>query len=392
MGRRSNNEGSIYHLSNGKWRAQFTQGSSRFSFTGKTKNECQRWINSLKQEKLETPNILESNQSLQHYLENWIAQAALNIRAGTLYQYQLYANKYIFPVLGTTRIRDITYQRIQSFYLDLYKANTGVRTIKIIHSVLHHSLEDAVIAGMLNRNPAHGTKLPKTEQKEIRIYNEDQVNQLLLAAQGDRYEALYHLALATGMRQSELLGLQWSEVDFNRGILKVEKQLKRNFKEGDYFSQTKTKNGRRVLAIGPATIQKLQEHRNTQNLDKLIAGERWKENNLVFPSSIGTPMNQMNLYTRFIHLCQEAGLPRIRFHDLRHTSASILLNHKVPMIVVSRRLGHYKVSFTMDTYGHMIPEMQEEAAILIDNLITPVAIQLHPIAPEPARIDQIPPA
>ena len=115
-------------------------------------------------------------------------------------------------------------------------------------------------------------------------------------------------------------------------------------------------------------------------MDHAFAGEDWQDNNLIFPSSIGTPMNQINLYKRFIELLSKARLPRIRFHDLRHTSASIMLNHNIPMIVVSRRLGHYKVSFTMDTYGHMIPEMQDEAAILSTYLITSVAIKLHTIA------------
>jgi integrase len=182
-------------------------------------------------------------------------------------------------------------------------------------------MEDAMTAGHVNRNPAAGAKLPKSEQKEMKFLSEDQVSQLLLAAQGDRYEALYHLAIATGLRQSEILGLQWSDLDLNRGILKVERQLKRSFKENDYFAQTKTKNGRRVLKFGAATIEKLQENRVTQNLDKAIAGARWKENNLVFPSSIGTPLNQRNLFNRFLALLDKAGLPRIRFHDLRHTSS-----------------------------------------------------------------------
>ncbi len=363
MGRRCNHEGTIYQQSNGKWRAQYSIGSTRKGFTGKTKSECQNWLNAQKRISSEIPNQVEGYQIFSDYLSTWLDQAEMNIRPTTMYQYRLYADRYIYPSLGKTRICDLTFSTIQAFYTNLYKNKTGTRTIKIIHSVIHHSLEDALTAGMINRNPAHGAKLPKGTQKEIQIFNEDQVNQMLLAAQGDRYEALYHLAVATGLRQSELLGLLWSDLDVNWGTLKVERQLRRNFKAPNYFSQTKTKNGRRILKIGTSTIQKLQEHRNRQNLDRAFAGEEWKENNLIFPSSIGTPLNQMNLYKRFIKLLDIAGLPRIRFHDLRHTSASIMLNHNIPMIVVSRRLGHYKVSFTMDTYGHMIPEMQDEAAV-----------------------------
>jgi integrase len=174
------------------------------------------------------------------------------------------------------------------------------------------------------------------------------------------------------MRQSELLGLKWSDLNFHRGFVKVERQLKRSYQGTDYFTQTKTSNGKRVIQIGIQTIQKLQDHYGLQQLIKGNAGKYWQENDLVFPSSIGTPLNHANLYRRFIDLLDKARLPHIRFHDFRHTAATLLLNNNIPMIVVSRRLGHYKVSFTMDTYGHTVPEMQEDTA----NLITSAQIQL----------------
>jgi integrase len=382
MAKRSNNEGSIYRNTNGRWRAQVSIDGKRMSHSGPTKSECQTWLKSILEENKEINRSDIGKQSFEEYLQVWLTNMEMILRPNTSYQYKLYADRHIYPRIGKIQLRDLKLPIIQEIYTAMNQQGYGVRTIRVTHNLLHHSLEDAMEAGYINRNPSTGAVLPKMEQKEMKFLNEDQVCLLLLAANGDRYEALYHLAIASGLRQSELLGLQWSDLDINLGTLKVERQLKRYFKDPDYFTQTKTKNGRRVVKLGLTTIEKLQEHRMKQNQDRILAGDRWKENHLIFPSSIGTPLNQMNLYKRFIGLLDKAGLPRVRFHDLRHTSASLLLIHKIPMIVVSRRLGHYKVSFTMDTYGHMVPEMQEEAATLIDNLISPVQVSLPRFAHE----------
>ena len=137
-----------------------------------------------------------------------------------------------------------------------------------------------------------------------------------------------------------------------------------------------------MITLGSNTIQKLREHQRLNQEERIEAGIRWQENNLIFPSTVGTPMEQRNLHRDFKSIIKKAGLPDIRFHDLRHTAASIMLNHGVPVIVVSRRLGHSKPSITLDIYGHLIPGMQAGIAEQIDELITPVEIALHPVAPE----------
>jgi integrase len=380
MAKRGNFEGTIYQLKNGKWRAQYTFFRQRLSFVAKTKAECLTWIEKLRSQSSDSPQENETFQTLSEYLAKWLKQIGMDIRPTTLYQYNLYCEKYILPRLGRYHLYQVRLQMIQEMYSDLHREGIGARTIHIIHNVLHHALEDAYVAGYIKKNPAQGARHPKVIHKEMKVYNTDQVNQMLLAAQDDPYQALYHLALVTGMRQSELLGLKWGDVDIHRGFVKVERQLKRSYQGMDYFTQTKTSNGKRVIQIGIQTIQKLQDHYGLQQWIKGKAGKYWVENDLVFPSSIGTPLNHANLYRRFIGLLDKAGLPHIRFHDLRHISATLLLLHKIPLMVVSQRLGHYKPSFTMDTYGHMIPEMQEEAAKLIDDLITPVRIQLHTVA------------
>jgi integrase len=235
---------------------------------------------------------------------------------------------------------------------------------------------------MLGRNPTDAVTPPRYEHEEMRFYDEAQVNQFLFAAKGNRNEALYYLAVTTGLRQSELLGLKWSDLDWVKKTLSVQRQLRREFKQGDYFTTPKTKAGKRTIVLGEKTIEILHEHWDLQNQERRFAGGRWKENDLIFTSSIGTPMDQHNLYHTFREFIHSVGLPEIRFHDLRHTAASLMLNHGIAPIIVSKRLGHSKVSITLDIYGHLMSEMQSEAADLMDELITSVPIELYRVAPE----------
>ncbi len=245
----------------------------------------------------------------------------------------------------------------------------------------------AVKLGILAHNPTDATTPPKVETKEMKFYDEAQANELLLAAMNSRNGALYHLAIATAMRMSELLGLKWTDLDWQKKTLYVQRQLIRSIVDKDYFAPPKTKNGRRAITLGDATIEKLHEHWQRQNIERAIAGKRWQENDLIFPSTIGTPKNQSCLYLEFEKFLKKIGLPKIRFHDLRHTGATLLLNHGIAPIIVSRRLGHYKVSMTLDIYGHLIPEMQGEAAELIDTLITPIPAELPPITQRPKGLN-----
>jgi integrase len=216
------------------------------------------------------------------------------------------------------------------------------------------------------------------------ILNESLVSQLLVAANGHRWEALYHLAIVTGMHQMELLGLRWTDLDFLHQTLIVERQLQRPDGGATVkFSSPKTRYGKRAIALGGKTIEVLRAHLLRQQAEKTAAGDKWVENGLIFTNSLGGPINARNLLRNFKQLLKAAGLPDIRFYDLRHTAASLMLNHNIPVIVVSRRLGHARPSITLDVYGHLIPSLQAEAAQKIDELITPVEItklnQLHPI-------------
>jgi integrase len=206
----------------------------------------------------------------------------------------------------------------------------------------------------------------------MRILDESQVTQLLVAARDTRHAALLHVALTTGMRMGELLGLTWDDVDW-QGAIRVERQLQRD----GSLASPKTRHGRRVVAVGERTLESLRQQRNRLDMERKFAGKRWKENNLIFPSSVGTPQSQRNVLRDFKKVLAGAGLPDFRFHDLRHTAAALMLNHGVPVIIVSRRLGHSRPSITLDLYGHLIPGLQADAAEKMDELVTPVEIEYN---------------
>jgi integrase len=193
---------------------------------------------------------------------------------------------------------------------------------------------------------------------------------------GHRWEALFQLAVVTGMRQMELLGLRWADLDWIRQTIKVERQLDRSHGNGIQFSAPKTRYGKRTIALGVRTVAILRAHAERQQVERINAAEKWQEHDLIFTTSLGGPINPSNLLKEFKKLLQEAGLPSIRFHDLRHTAASLMLNHNIPPIVVSRQLGHARASITLDIYGHRVPGMAAEVAEIVDEYVVPVAVEL----------------
>jgi integrase len=374
--KRNNHEGSICQLPSGSWRVQAYAKGKRISHTEKRKADAITWLRNMNQEIESGLNIPVSKMTLLEYLDSWLIGMRSSVRSRTSGQYEMTIKRYILPSLEKTLLIDLTSASIQNLYNQKLAQGIHPRTIKMIHTVFHSSLEQAVMLGLIQRNPALAVKLPRYEIPEMKFFNEEQVNRFLSAAHGERYETIYHLEIATGLRQSEILGLCWKDLDWEKSTLIVQHQLKRQFKLGDYFSQPKTRAGRRSLILGKKTLSKLRDHWSNQLEEKRFAGDRWQENDLIFTSTVGTPIDQANLYKSFKVLLKKSGLPDIRFHDLRHTAATLMLNHGVPAIVVSRRLGHSRVSITLDIYGHLIPEMQNEAAEMIDDLITPIEVSI----------------
>jgi integrase len=273
-------------------------------------------------------------------------------------------------MLGHLKMRDLQPQHVQYLYNQLRDQNHSNRNVQLVHGVLHRSLNVAQKQGLIGKNPASVVELPKVVRKELEILDDNQVRQFLIVAQGHRYETLFHIAVTTGMRMGELLGIKWSDLDLSSGVIYIKRQLQRVPGKGFKFSPPKTQAGRRMVQLGQSTMRQLVEHRKRQETEH--QRKDWQENDLIFPAPSGIPTDQRNLHRYFKPLLEKAGLPNIRFHDLRHTAATLMLMNGIPLMVVSRRLGHSKPSTTLDIYGHFLPGMQSEAADLMDELVTPI--------------------
>ena len=243
------------------------------------------------------------------------------------------------------------------------------RTIQYMHSVLRAALNQAVRWRMVHFNAAAMVSAPRGARIEPKVLTPKEARQLLDAARGDRLEALYSVALALGLRQGEALGLKWSDVDLDAGTLRVRRAAQRIPHQGTQLVETKTVRSRRTLVMPPVVISALRSHRARQNLERLAAGERWIDNDLVFASMTGTLSDGPNVTHRFRRLLNKAGLPPMRFHDLRHACASLLLVQGVHPRVVMETLGHSQISLTMNTYSHVLPALQTEAAEKMEALL-----------------------
>jgi integrase len=373
--KRGNNEGSISRRKNGSWRGQVVLQGRRLSFSADTRREAQEWLKKTISQIDGGMTFASTKISVEEYLIGWLTSTKASKRLTTWNHYNQLTHSYIIPNLGQIKIKDLRTDYIQGMYNLLLDQNVGVYTILKIHTLLHSALAQAFRLSIIPRNPAGFVQPPKAPATEMAVLNESQVSHLLVAAKGHRTEALYHLAVISGMRQMELLGLKWTDLDWIRQTIKVERQLVRPNGHEVQFSSPKTRLGKRSVSLGRKTIEILRSHYERQQLERLAAGKKWSELDLIFTNSLGGPIDPRNLLREFKQLLHDAGLPDIRFHDLRHTAASLMLNNGIPPIVVSRRLGHARASITLDVYGHLIPTMQTEAAEMIDDLVIPIVLQ-----------------
>jgi len=220
----------------------------------------------------------------------------------------------------------------------------------------------------VGRNVATLVDPPRSQRPDVTPLSPLQARAFLMAAQGDRLEALYSVAIALGLRQGEALGLRWADVDLDAGTLRVRHALQRI--DGTLqLVEPKTKRSRRTIPMPPTVTATLRAHRVRQREERLVAGARWQEHDLIFPSTIGTPADARNVVRRFHAILDRAGLPAMRFHDLRHTCASLLLAQHIPPRVVMEILGHSNISMTLDIYSHVTPALQREAAQGMETLL-----------------------
>lgn len=371
--KRGQGEGSIFRRKDGLWVAQMTIQGKRVSKYFKSQSECRDWLRKIHSQVENGLTLSGAQTRVDTYLSEWLILNETSVRPKTIDQYKQIVRQHIVPDLGMIKMKDLNPRQIQALYSKKLESGTSPRTVILIHAVLRRALNHALKLGMIGRNPALAVIRPKFKRKEMKTLTDNQVRTLLSIAEGDRFEVLFWLAVTTGLRQGELLGLKWSDIDWVNRRIRIQRQLQR-LRNGLVFSEPKSAAGRRVIALGVTTVEKLRKHQNLQLGERQAASSFWKENDMIFPSTTGTPMDPSNLYHNFKRLLKEAELPDIRFHDLRHTAATLMLQQGTHPKVVQERLGHSDISMTLNTYSHVLPGMQDEAAGKLDELLTPINV------------------
>lgn len=349
--RRSRGEGTIYFSDQtNTWVAQITLPSGkRKTKSAKTQNEVRSWL--LKQRKTLSDGLLFEDESIT--LENFLTRFMNDVvkhtlRPTTIESYKYLIEHLILPELGSMRLVKIRPDHIQNLYSKKLEEGLSKRTVQYAHAVLRRALNQAVKWGLLNKNPASLVDAPRPTKKTPETMSIDQAKQFLAALKDHRWYPIYLLAITTGMREGELLGLHWEDVDLKNSQIHVQHQVQFLPGQGLVVSGPKTKRSKRTIALSPLATQVLEEMKGVSGL--------------VFITSNGTPISPRNLQRHFHQALEKVGLPNIRFHDLRHTAATLLLTQNVHPKIVQEMLGHSSISLTLDTYSHIIPAMQKEAA------------------------------
>ncbi len=385
--KRGNSEGSIYRMTDGRWRAAVSIGKDaegkplRKIFTKPTRHEVQDELTkALRDVQLGLPIVTEK-QTTGQFLAHWLNEVIKHrVRPRTFQTYSYQVNYHMVPGIGEIQLGKLSPQHVREFLNSKIAAKLHPRTVKHLLVVLRNALGVAVRDGQIPRNVAALVDPPRVPRSEVQAFTEEQARAFLAAVKGDRLEAVFMTAVAVGMRQGEILGLKWSNVNLENGTLTVRAALQRVNKK---LVQVEPKSVRssRPIPLPAVCVNALTRHKAKQDEERLWAGSKWKESGYVFTTRVGTPMDARDLLRTYYRVTRpkakngeeapKLAFPAIRFHDLRHSAATILLAQGVSPRYISELLGHSQVSFTMQTYAHVLPEVQKSVATKMDEILDP---------------------
>ena len=385
--KRGNNEGSIYQDSDGRWRASVHIGWAngkrvRKVLSSRTRAEvAKKLTEALRNQQLGIAPAVE-RQTVAQYLQHWLEHVAgKQVRPKTLKTYQDIVAQHLIPALGTVPLPKLSVQKVREFMSAKLAqrmnpdepATFSARTVKHMRDTLRAALNVAVRDGVILRNPAALAAPPReTTKHEPKVLGPEEARAFITAMEGTRFEALFSLTLALGLREGEVLGLRWQDVDLERGTLTIRYQLQR-IDAKLTLVEPKTKRSCRTVALPAMAVRALTAHQMRQESQKQFAGERWQDTGMVFTTGIGSMLDARNMLRDFYRVTRATGLQGLRFHDLRHSAATLLLMQGTHPRVVMDLLGHSSIALTMNTYSHVIPAMQREAANQMDSIFDPVA-------------------
>jgi len=365
MKKRGSGEGSIYRRKNGVWCAQLSIQGKRLTKYAKTRRECQIWLREA-QARQSTGLIPDAhNLTLDRYLPYWLDLNRSHWAPSTHRQYAQLCRDHILPLIGRIKLTNLRPDHIQQ----ILNADVGQRTRSLIYAVLRRALNQAIKWQLIAHSPLRTLNAPAQPRSEMRALDPAQARHFLEACRDHRLSALFYLAISTGLRQGELLGLMWSDLDRTTGALRIQRQLRRVYGSGLQFTDLKTAASRRQIIIGVETLDRLKAHRIAQLRERLFQAD-WHDRDLIFTNALGGPIDPSKLYKIFRQILDAAGLPQIRFHDLRHTAASLMLSQGIHPKIVQERLGHSSINITLDTYSHIIPTLQQNAAGQIEAILS----------------------
>lgn len=380
--RAASGAGTIRQRSNGGWEGRYTVGHDektgkqiQRSVYGKTQKEVREKLSKITAELDAGTYIPPQKLTVSDWLTIWTSDFLGDIRPKTIESYKCQIENHIRPELGAIKLQALNTPTIQKFYNDLGKEKDGKKglspkSVKVVHGVLHRALGQAVAIGYLRSNPSDYCTLPRREKKEIRPLDEDQSRAFLKAVEGHPFEAVFRVTLFTGLREGEVLGLTWENIDFDRGTIWVNRQLQNTGGEGEKFSLVPTKSTGRVITPAPTVMKLLKAQKVKQAEAQLMAGPEWSNPwGLVFTNATGGHLNPYTVYKKFKEVVASIGAPEARFHDLRHSYAVAAIRAGDDIKTVQGNLGHATAAFTLDVYGHVTDQMKQDSAARMERYI-----------------------
>ena len=375
--KRANGDGSIRKRKDGRWEGRYVVGRDpdtgkmvTKNVLGKTQAEVKEKLRKAIDDSRQLDYTKEGKYTVGQWLDEWFdAYAKVKVRASSHQTYKGYIENHIKPNIGDIPIEKLTSLRLQKFYRKLLTEGRvpriesenqpkglSAKTVRNIHQVISSAMSMAVKHKLILSNPAEGCELPKVEHREMRTIPAEQLGAFLREAKESGVYELYYLDLATGLRRGELLGLKWDDIDLNQGVIHVRRQVYRI--DGEVREvPLKTKHSYRNISISKDAVELLREMKTR------------RVSEYVFPSPTGGPISPDSVLHMLHRVLKRAGLPAVRFHDLRHTFATLALQNGVDIKTVSGMLGHFSAGFTLDTYAHVTTAVQKEAANTMGNVL-----------------------